>query len=163
SDDTPGQTFTLTTGVDTLVGGAGNDTFRAFIDGTNDTLNPLDKIDGAGGTNTLYIDVDAAGSIPHSATVANIQIIELEHTDAVLAATLDSDDFGGAQEIWQINQFAGAIEVGADVLVGFRGDDTAVNDTITVKDGVEEVAVSVDGVLDASAIDFAEITPADLG
>ncbi len=58
TSSTTGQTFTLTTGMDEFIGGAGNDTFKAFDDnwGTNDvTLNVGDEIDGGAGIDTLQI------------------------------------------------------------------------------------------------------------
>jgi S-layer protein len=53
-----GSTFTLTTGVDPIVGTAGNDT----IIGNASTMSALDTIDGGAGTDTLEVlGVDAAG------------------------------------------------------------------------------------------------------
>lgn len=70
-----GQTFTLTTGVDTgaaFTGGAGNDTFKA----TGKTLTALDSLDGAGGVNTLDVqDADAVmgTTLPAGVVLKNIQ------------------------------------------------------------------------------------------
>jgi len=68
----PGTTYTLTTSVDTLVGTAGNDTFN----GTAETLTSLDKIDGAGGKDTLIIQ-DAASklnvALPAGVSITNIE------------------------------------------------------------------------------------------
>lgn len=89
---TAGQTFTLTTGVDSipgLVGSAGStgtdgdDTIVA----TNTTLTALDSINGGLGKNTLkYSDVAGATALPGGLTVSNVQTLQLA----------SAGDFGGA-------------------------------------------------------------------
>jgi len=65
---TLGQSFSLTTGGDTLAGTAGNDTFNATYDGgiATDTLGAGDSVDGLGGIDTLKIDhlIDVAITPP---------------------------------------------------------------------------------------------------
>lgn len=94
-----GQTFTLTTGVDTmpgLVGSAnstgtdGNDTIVGLVDKatpTNTTLNPLDVINGGLGTNSMTLnfvgngtdgdDANELQAIPAGVTISNIQTLNL--------------------------------------------------------------------------------------
>jgi S-layer protein len=75
-----GQTFTLTTAVDSFVGGAGNDLFVGnsvevadFGLRTYSTFTPLDSLDGGAGRNTFNIvSTIAVANVP-SATVKNIQ------------------------------------------------------------------------------------------
>jgi len=50
---TGGQTFTLTTGFDNLVGTGGPDTFEGYVQGNSDTLNSGDNINGGSGTDAL--------------------------------------------------------------------------------------------------------------
>lgn len=72
---TGGSTFTLTTGVDNIVGGAGNDTINATNPAApNSVLGGLDSIDGGAGTDTLNI-ADTAGAVITSltATVKNVE------------------------------------------------------------------------------------------
>jgi len=74
-----GQTFTLTTGVDTLTGTAGNDSFGA----TATSLSILDNINGGAGTDSLTItDVsNTAYTMPTSTvTIAGIETIALAHS-----------------------------------------------------------------------------------
>jgi len=81
----PGQTYSLTAGVDTLVGTAGNDTFNAVISGANTNLGAFDSINGAGGINTLSIvDTSTTGGIalPTGATITNIQNLNISTTNA---------------------------------------------------------------------------------
>ena len=57
----PGETFTLTTGVDNLVGTAGDDVFSAVNDEADKSvLGAFDSIDGGAGNDTLNITDTAA-------------------------------------------------------------------------------------------------------
>ena len=69
-----GTAYTLTTGIDTILGTAYDDTINAAVSGV---LTGLDNIDGAAGTNTLNVSDTAAIAIPVSATVKNIQTANL--------------------------------------------------------------------------------------
>ncbi|HJV84308.1 MAG TPA: DUF4214 domain-containing protein [Noviherbaspirillum sp.] len=80
----PGTTFTLTTGVDTLTGTAGNDTFNAVIDAgpggaipPSTTWTALDVIDGGAGTDTLKINAITDFAVPGSATVTNVENVTI--------------------------------------------------------------------------------------
>lgn len=75
---TPGPLYMiLTTGVDTFVGAAGDDTFTATLNTTTpglSTLNALDSINGGAGTDTLTISV--TGNVPGALPAATITGIE---------------------------------------------------------------------------------------
>ncbi|MGV8900580.1 MAG: beta strand repeat-containing protein [Burkholderiaceae bacterium] len=76
-----GSTFTLTTGADTLVGTAGNDTFSAVeVAGSTVALNTLsvgDSVDAGAGNDTLNITQTAAFAMPLSTTVKNVETVNL--------------------------------------------------------------------------------------
>jgi len=57
-----GQTLNLTTGVDNLIGGAANDTFRARLNGATETLQNGDILTGGAGTDTLVADLARNGT-----------------------------------------------------------------------------------------------------
>ncbi|MGQ3671974.1 DUF4214 domain-containing protein [Xanthobacter sp. TB0136] len=90
-----GETFTLTTGVDNVIGTAANDTINGVV--SNDpaqspsTLNPLDSIDGGAGVNTLNLALVGANgtnvNLPNKATVSiqNIQNVNLVSADGAAA------------------------------------------------------------------------------
>ncbi|MYM75049.1 DUF4214 domain-containing protein [Duganella sp. FT134W] len=74
----PVVNVSLTDGVDTLVGGAGNDVFNA----SGTTFTALDKIDGGAGNNTLVISdaaatVAAPSAVPAGVVVKNIQNVNI--------------------------------------------------------------------------------------
>ncbi|MYM68820.1 DUF4214 domain-containing protein [Pseudoduganella sp. FT55W] len=74
-----GTTYTLTTGPDTVVGTASNDIFNANENpsGPAATLTGLDSIDGGAGNDTLNVVSVSAISIPTSLTVKNIENTKL--------------------------------------------------------------------------------------
>ena len=87
-----GKTFTLTTSVDNVVGGTGNDTFNAIQTGTSTVLGGLDVVDGGAGTDTLNIDDQATGStaafaLPTGFTVKNVENLKVVSTGNIGDAT----------------------------------------------------------------------------
>ncbi|MDD3834984.1 MAG: hypothetical protein PHS42_05880 [Sulfurimonas sp.] len=94
-----GQTFTLTTGVDTMPGliGSkgtdstdGNDTINAIVDaGTpaNSTLTALDTINGGKGIDTLNILATAALTLPTGITVTDVETANFRAGTTVVANT----------------------------------------------------------------------------
>ena len=84
----PGETFTLTTGIDTFIGGGGDDIFNATESEGHSTLTALDKLDGGAGEDTLNIvqtaavDTTAAG-----ATVTSMEKVNITSSGAVKTDT----------------------------------------------------------------------------
>lgn len=71
-DPVEGETFTLTTGTDSITGTTGNDT----INGTASTLTALDAIDGGAGTDTLLVNDAAAAmatTLPAGMSISNVE------------------------------------------------------------------------------------------
>ena len=72
------NSYSLTTGIDTLAGGAGNNLFLAVNKPTSVVLNPVDVVAGGGVTNTFTVTdtatlSNAAFAFPAGMTVTNIQ------------------------------------------------------------------------------------------
>lgn len=136
--NTAGQTFTLTTGVDTLTGTVGNDAFSA----TPATLTILDSINGGAGTDSLTItDASAtAYTLPASiTTITGIETFALNHTADAAAATdavvFDVSTLADARTV-VINNVGST----PDVTVTGSANVTAV--TITGASGIATVADS---------------------
>lgn len=155
----PGDIFTLTTGVDTLVGTLNNDTFQAIFDGTGDTINTFDSVDGSAGNDTLLI-VDAGGGggnpLPGSVTIKNIEVVNV----ATVITDLASSYFQGIKQLWQVG-VAEAVTVGAGVTAGFRDVLVGANNVIA-EDGVSSVSVALDNVDDTSLVTIEETTGGDV-
>lgn len=81
-----GQTYTLTTGVDTVTGKGGNDSFIAnSTDSKAQTLSAFDDLNGGAGQDTLSLisTTGAAVTVPTTAKVSNIEIANLTADAAV--------------------------------------------------------------------------------
>ena len=122
-----GQTFILTTGVDTIPGligsenSAGTNGDDTIIGVLGDTLSPLDSIDAGLGENTMRIDDLTGGElIPGSAVINNVQIVNLRSDGDVGTAAdpFDASDIGGLETL--------NVTVGEDIYVE-AADTTAIN------------------------------------
>lgn len=159
---TAGQIFTLTAGVDTLVGGAGNDTFNStpFVNASGDpvaTLAALDSIDGGAGVNTLNVtDTTAGFALPPSAAVKNIQIANIVVAGTLTGSvagytgltTLTASEFGGSA--------SGALTAAATTNVTLT-DAAAAASIISVQGGLN-VAVVANGVTTGGTINVGTTT-----
>lgn len=97
STPTTGQSFSLTAGVDTKTGTAGNDSF----DATNATFSGLDNLDGGDGTDTLNIVNSGTTAsnpltMPVAVTVKNIETLNVASDNAVGTTTTSYDVSGFA-------------------------------------------------------------------
>lgn len=94
----PGQTFTLTTGVDNIVGTSGNDTITATnAAAPNTVLGGLDVVDGGAGTDTLSIADTATAAnadfaFPAGFTVKNVETLNVTTNGAIGTAATTSFD-----------------------------------------------------------------------
>lgn len=100
-----GQTFTLTTGVDTVTGGAGNDTING---GTSASWSSFDKIDGGAGTDTMTVLVTDTAT-PGSISLTNVENLTINTTGA--GYTIDSTGYTGLTSLTLQDSTAGAISV----------------------------------------------------
>lgn len=84
----PGETFTLTTGIDTFIGGDGDDIFNATESEGNSTLTALDKLDGGAGEDTLNIVQTAqVNTTIADATVTSMEKVNITSSAAVTTNT----------------------------------------------------------------------------
>jgi S-layer protein len=80
----PGQTYNLTTGVDSganFVGGTGSDVFNA---GITSSLSSFDSLDGGAGTDTLTALISTS-SLPSNLTIKSIEVANINTTAAGFA------------------------------------------------------------------------------
>ena len=164
----PGETFTLTTGIDTFIGGDGDDIFNATESEGHSTLTALDKLDGGAGEDTLNIvqtaevNTTIAGATVTSMEKVNItsgkavttdtttwgtkalNIVAVGNVDATVADTTDVTATSGAST---------TIKGGKAVSVTAGSDATSITGegltTVSVKGGGN--TVTIDNTLDTAS------------
>jgi Ca2+-binding RTX toxin-like protein len=98
---TPGQTFTLTAGVDAVVGAGGNDLISGNDTGTpgTTTFATSDGIDGGGGSDTLALVVSNATAQAYLPTrISNVENIAVTNTSGV-AHSMDLVSTSGVNHV----------------------------------------------------------------
>ena len=159
---TTGQTFTLTTGLDNIVGTSGDDTINA----THNTVTLGDVIDGAGGNDTLYVgDTGSTSGVNFNlATIKNIENLTYQAANNA-ANTLNLTGLSGLQSVTYqdlnstaqnvtINTKGNATSVTVKNAAVVNVTDTATTDTLT--------SVSIDGNSGAATITSDALTSLSL-
>ena len=139
----PGETFTLTTGIDTFIGGDGDDIFNATESEGNSTLTALDKLDGGAGEDTLNIVQTAAVDT----TIAGATVTSMEKVNITSGAAVKTDT-----TTWGTKALNIAATGAVDATVADTTDVTATTsgaNTTTILGGK---AVSVTGGTGATSI-----------
>jgi hypothetical protein len=108
-----GETFTLTSSIDNIVGTAGDDTIIAGTQGGNLALNAGDKISGGGGTDTLQIfdGQENFGSV----TLTGVEIVD-SHDNA---QTIDVSSNADVTQVWLYKASANAATATKSQVIGF--------------------------------------------
>jgi len=103
-----GQTYTLTTGVDNIVGTSGNDTITGVVDAAANggTLTPGDVIDGGAGTDTANFVITTAAKWSAGATVKNVENIVFRDVTAA-GDTINATNIAGATSFTTSSSTAG--------------------------------------------------------
>lgn len=88
---TSGKTFTLTAGIDNIIGTGGNDAIDANVTSTSAVLGGLDKVDGGAGTDTLNIADTATAPaasfvLPAGFSISNVEAVNVT-TNGNIGAT----------------------------------------------------------------------------
>ncbi|MBD3876340.1 DUF4214 domain-containing protein [Pseudomonas kunmingensis] len=135
-----GKTFTLTTGVDSIVGTAGGDTINATVTATSAVLGGLDKVDGGAGVDTLNIadTVVAPGdafALPAGFAMTNVEKLNIT-TNGNIGATATAFDVSTVAGLTDFN----------GVAAGTAGSKVKAADTTNVSLTVAgNAAAAVDG------------------
>jgi hypothetical protein len=140
----------LTTGLDNIEGGTGNDKILGLVDGTDNTLTLGDVIDGSGGVDTLSITTDQATVNLAVATVTNVEMLDV-NMDATAAPTGAVNGNAGTVNLNSVAYTKATIE-------GVTGRDAANadSDALTVNNANLATTVVLEDITDvASTVNFA--------
>ncbi|WP_194724403.1 DUF4214 domain-containing protein [Noviherbaspirillum malthae] len=150
-----GQTFTLTTGVDTLTGTANNDTFIAATGGNffgQATLNTSDVIDGGDGVDTLKVYADGVTQAQQG-TIKNIEKVLIDNAQGFVfretaTGNLNAGKFEGATEVTQIGAAASVSNLAATTTAGFKGvtAGAGLGLSVTGAASANSVSIALDGL-----------------
>lgn len=149
-------TFTLTTGTDTFVGGAGNDTFKAKIDTSNNansTLTQGDSIDGGAGTDTLLLTISGATGLPQSiVTIKNIETLQVtdQNTSGVQTSFGSLSSLGITKVISSLSTATGGLKfsgmsTGSSLSVVGDGATQLANVNFSYQNASDAVTLVLDG------------------
>jgi hypothetical protein len=130
---TPVSNLSLTDGVDNIVGTNANDTITALVgvDADVSTLNTGDSVDGGAGIDTMNLIVGKASTLPSTATVKNVEIINITGGNFIttnsVASTVDATYFGGSTTINLANTAAATTVNGlSGKTLGVQGKSAAI-------------------------------------
>ena len=105
--DTTAKSLSFTTGIDTLTGGAGNDTFNAGLsDGGTQTFQSADTFSGGDGSDTASIITNTAGT--YAPTSSSVETIILNNT-AAGAVAVDTTNLSGVTKYTALTPSAQAL------------------------------------------------------
>jgi len=153
----PGQTFTLTTGVDTFTGTPYNDTFNAAIDSGSgvQTLNTLDSLNGNGGTDTLnaYINTSVTPLALNNIEVINASFV----TNAGVALNLLN-----APQVTNVNNVGSTVagvfsNIAAGADLGIEDTSSATTFGYASTTGSQTAALALTNVTGAANVTIAGI------
>lgn len=142
-----GTATPFTTGIDTLQGTSGNDSFIGSVSNaapTSSTINLGDSVNGGAGNDTLRIATDTNAIIPTLTSIERLEIVDNVH---------DSRDVSGIVGLTSFELEGGttAVAGGSDIVVTVAAGQTLSLDG--VKDGSANVDVATQGgiVVDSAA------------
>ena len=152
-----GQTYTLTTSPDNIVGTAGNDTINAYLNtvaaSTNSTLTAADVVDGGAGTDSLKLTVEGAtgnGALPN-ASISNVEQFFIRDV-ATLASNYNFGAVNGETQVWAdtATNVAGVTfsNLGTGATVGIKGNNVLTNlanVSFNMATTTDAVSIAIDG------------------
>ncbi|BBD98242.1 hypothetical protein SAMIE_1017430 [Sphingobium amiense] len=150
SSGTAVQTLTLTPGPDTFVATNGDDVFNALtVSAAGDeanTLSDFDDLDGGAGSDTLNIFTDANNNrtLPSTASIQNIETVNIINTTPAAANIADASKFVGVEELWQINAANNVTNLSEGTVAGFRNADLSAGLNVQATDVATSVSIALD-------------------
>ena len=148
---TPGETFTLTTSVDTMVGTANDDVFNAVQSAAaTETYSIADTIQGGLGNDTLNL-ISEEGAAVNGAIVEGIEV--LNYRAAVAGGDIDMANFTGVTTL-NANRWTGATNA---TNIAITTGVTVTKATATFDASLTFLAAGVTGGTDVATVTISEV------
>lgn len=164
-----GQTYTLTTAADNIVGTNLNDTVNGYLDlatPANATFQVIDTINGKGGVNTLNLTVGGATAVTAAnfplANISNMQVFSVRDLNSGGASTYDMSLISGETAVVN-NGSSKAVtfdKVGTGASLEVKGAVGAT--TLVYATATDAATINLNGATGASAITDAGSTSATI-
>lgn len=141
---TGGKTFTLTAGIDNIVGTGGNDTIIGG-NGAGTTTGPADQIDGGAGNDTFkFFGGVVTGQLP---TIKNVENLYFNAT----SGTMNASAIAGVESV-EVNSAAGAhtVTLGATQKFVLSDINAAAGGVATTVTGSAAGGITLNNVVDKS-------------
>ena len=159
----PGVALSLTTGVDSLMGGAGNDTFTADQTGATPTLTAADSINGSAGIDTLRYFAKAGDVAIVTGTLTNVEKLYVNGGGAL---TVNTGTIAGLTDV-EVDALGGKLSLtatGAQTLkiTGNTGTVQEVDVTYGATDTAASIVLNGSGKTGAGNTSTTTVTGAAL-
>lgn len=100
-----GQTFTLTTGVDNIVGTNSGDTIIGALSGANDTFSPGDSINAGAGEDTFRLFNGDGNVVTNTASISGVETFEIQDAQATTGTySYNVGGVGGLTKLILVNE-----------------------------------------------------------
>jgi hypothetical protein len=94
------QSFTLTTGVDTVLGGTGNDTINATTSAGAISLTTFDNVDGGAGIDTMtFVDTTTGAAATFGTPAGTVKNVELVNINTTGGLSLNTKGWTGVTDV----------------------------------------------------------------
>lgn len=133
-----GQIFTLTSGVDNIIGTAGDDTIIGYMNVSNSalsTITSVDRINGGVGTDTLNVTFENANNNDFDfpeAEISNVEIFNLRNVSSK-KLIINASHFPGVTQIWadRATSKMKIEDLVSGAIAGMRGNGMVENGNLT--------------------------------
>lgn len=146
-----GTTYTLTAGIDTVVGTAKNDTITSTVTGA---LSAFDSIDGGAGIDTLNVSDTAALNVSSQVSIINVEIANLVSASTV---TVDTTNWTGLTKLNVTGSGANTLTAAGTTAVTLAATNVGTNNTTSVQGG-NDVSVTMTGGQAAANVTIGTVT-----
>ncbi|WP_167537943.1 beta strand repeat-containing protein [Sphingobium chlorophenolicum] len=95
-------------------------------------------------TLNIFTDGDSNETLPSTASIQNIETVNIINTTPAAANIADASKFVGVEELWQINAASNVTNLSEGTVAGFRNVDLSAGRNVASTDAAASVAIALD-------------------